>query len=52
MTKTIRRYRLFSGGLSDKDKDKVRKAGFGVGLFMAFFIVGGLIYIMTKIRKK
>jgi|TARA_R110000824_G_scaffold83627_2_gene209284 hypothetical protein len=52
MAKTISRYKRFSGGLSDKDKEQVRQAGFGAGLFTAIVVVGGLIYIMTKIAKQ
>jgi len=41
-----------TGGLSENDKEKVRQAGLGAGLFTGIVVVGGLIYVMTKIGEK
>jgi hypothetical protein len=47
-----RPYRGMTGGLSDKDKEQVRQAGLGAGLFTGIVVAGGLIYLMTKIGEK
>ena len=52
MSKTITRYKRFTGGLGPKDKEKLTQAGLGAGIFTAVVVVGGLIYILSKIGKQ
>ena len=42
----------FAGGISDKDKSTIKQAGMGAGLFTMLIVVGGLIFLMSKIGKK
>ena len=47
-----RRYRNLSGGISDKDKSTIKQAGMGAGLFTMLIVIGGLIFLMSKIGQK
>jgi|10_taG_2_1085330.scaffolds.fasta_scaffold295861_3 hypothetical protein len=47
----ITRYKRFTGGLSNKDKDNITQAGLGAGIFTAVVVVGGMIFIISKIGK-
>lgn len=42
----------FSGGMSEKEKSTIQQAGLGAGLFTILIVVGGLIFIMSKIGKE
>ena len=46
-----RPYRRMTGGLSDNDKNNIKQAGLGAGLFTAIFVVGGLIFVLNRIGK-
>ena len=45
------RYRRLSGGLGDNEKEQLKQAGLGAGLFTMLIVVGGMIFILSKLGK-